>query len=55
MNTVSETIFQYFKIEILDLRVPTDLFTFTKEVLKESITFNAVPVSQDFFAFRVTP
>ena len=45
MNTVSETIFEHFKIEVPDLGVPADLFTFTKEILKENITFNPVPVS----------
>ena len=45
VNTVSETIFKHFKIEVPDLRVPADLFTFTKEILKESITFSPVPVS----------
>ena len=43
--TVSETIFEHFKIEVPDLRVPADLFTFTKKILKENIIFNAVPVS----------
>ena len=43
--TVSATIFEHFKIEVSDLWVPADLFTFTKEILKENITFNAVPVS----------
>ena len=45
MNTVSETIFEHFKIEVPDLGVPADFFTFTKEILKENITFNPVPVS----------
>ena len=43
--TVPGTIFDHFKIEVPDLRVPADLFTFTKEILKENITFNSVPVS----------
>ena len=43
--TVSATIFKHFKIEVPDLWVPADLFTFTKEIFKENITFNAVPVS----------
>ena len=45
VNTVSETIFEHFKIEVPDLGVPADFFTFTKEILKENITFNPVPVS----------
>ena len=45
MYTVSGTIFEHFKIEVSELRVTADLFTITKEILKESITFNAVPVS----------
>ena len=40
MYTVSGTIFQHFKIDVPDLQVPADLFTFTKELLKENITFN---------------
>ena len=28
-----------------DLQVPADLFIFTKEILEENITFNAVPMS----------
>ena len=40
MYTVSGTIFQHFKIGVPDLQVPADLFTFTKELLKENITFN---------------
>ena len=44
-HTVPGTIFDHFKIEVPDLRVPADLFTFTKEILKENITFNPVPVS----------
>ena len=40
MYTVSGTIFQHFKIEVPDLQVPADLLTFTKELLKENITFN---------------
>ena len=45
VNTVSETIFEHFKIEVPDLRLHADLLTFTKEILKENITFNPVPVS----------
>ena len=44
MNTVSGTIFEHSKIEVPHLRVPADLFTFTEEILKENIIFNAVPV-----------
>ena len=43
--TVSVTIFEHFKIEVPDLWVPADFFTFTKQILKENINFNAVPVS----------
>ena len=45
MNTVSETTFEHFKTEVPDLRLHADLLTFTKEILKENITFNPVPVS----------
>ena len=43
--TASGTIFDHFNIEVPDLRIPVDLFTFTKEVLKENITFNSVTMS----------
>ena len=43
--TVSGTIFEHYKIEVPDLRVPANLFTFTEEILKENITVNAVPMS----------
>ena len=43
--TVSVTILEHFKIEVPDLWVPADLLTFTKQILKENINFNAVPVS----------
>ena len=45
MYKISGILFEHFKIEVPDLREPADLFTFTKEMLKENITFNAVPVS----------
>ena len=45
MYTVSGTIFDHFKIEVPDLRVPVDLFTFTKEILEENITFNVSKTS----------
>ena len=45
MYSVSGTIFERFKIEVLDLRVPADFFTFDKEILKENVTFSTVPVS----------
>ena len=45
MNAVSGTIFEHFKIDVHDQRLPADLFTFTKEIFKENITSNAVPVS----------
>ena len=52
MYTVSETIFEHFKIEVPDLGVPADFFTFTKEILKENITFNALLVSTRFFCVK---
>ena len=46
VNTVLETIFEHFKIEVPDLRVPADLFTFTKEILKENITQSSARVNK---------
>ena len=51
LSTVSETKFKHFKIEVPDRRVPVDFFTFTKEILKENITFNPVPKDHIFKRF----
>ena len=51
LYTVWETIFKHFKIEVPDRRVPVDFFTFTKEILKENITFNPVPKDHIFKRF----